>query len=76
MATKKTIPNPLPPGADQLDGVKQVTRAMEDYSYQVMTPRPRTTASGPGRAKANSSLQISGPRSCYATERGLADLGG
>ena len=36
MATNKTITNSLPPGTDQLDDVKQVTRAMEDYSYQVM----------------------------------------
>jgi hypothetical protein len=38
MATdNKTISMNLhPPGVDQLDGVKKVTRAMEDYSYQVM----------------------------------------
>jgi hypothetical protein len=33
----KTISMNLhPPGVDQLDGVKKVTRAIEDYSYQVM----------------------------------------
>jgi len=36
MTNSKTIPSTLPPGTDQLDSVKQVTRATEDYSYAVM----------------------------------------
>jgi hypothetical protein len=52
MATKKTIPNPLPPGVDQLDGVKQVTRAMEDYSYRVMDAQTANNRVGPGSDKS------------------------
>ena len=52
MATNKTIPNPLPPGVNQLDGVKQVTRAMEDYSYQVMDTQTSSNRVGPGSGKS------------------------
>ena len=51
MATNKTIPNRFPPGADQLNGVKQVTRAMEDYSYQVMDAQTANNRVGPGSKK-------------------------
>jgi hypothetical protein len=51
MATNKTIPNSLPPGADQLDGVKRVTRAVEDYSYQVMDAQTANNRVGPGSGK-------------------------
>jgi hypothetical protein len=49
--TNKTIPNALPPGADQLDGVKRVTRAAEDYSYQVMDAQTANNRVGPGSDK-------------------------
>jgi hypothetical protein len=48
MTTNKTIPNPLPPGTEQLDGVKRVTRAVEDYSYQVMDAQTANNCVGPG----------------------------
>jgi len=51
MATNKTIPNPLPPGTDQLGTVKQVTRATEDYSYQVMDAQTANNRVGPGSDK-------------------------
>jgi hypothetical protein len=51
MATNKTIPSALPPGADQLDGVKRVTRAVEDYSYQVMDAQTANNRVGPGSEK-------------------------
>jgi hypothetical protein len=51
MATK-TIPNALPPGADQLDSVKQVNRATEDYSYLVMDAQTANNRVGPGSEKS------------------------
>ena len=48
----KTIPvNLHPPGTDQLEGVKQVTRAMEDYSYAVMDAQTANNRVGPGSGK-------------------------
>jgi len=43
--------NMNPPGTDQLDGVKRVTRAMEDYSYQVMDAQTANNRVGPGSDK-------------------------
>jgi hypothetical protein len=51
MATNKTIPNPLPPGTEQLDAVKGVTRTVEDYSNQVMDAQTANNHVGPGRKK-------------------------
>jgi hypothetical protein len=51
MATNKTIPNPLPPGTEQLDAVKGLTRAAEDYSYQVMDAQTANNRVGPGSNK-------------------------
>jgi hypothetical protein len=51
MATNKTIPNALPPRTDQLDRVKGVTRAVEDYSYQVMDAQTAKNRVGPGSDK-------------------------
>jgi hypothetical protein len=51
MANNKTTPTELPPGTDQLDGVKRVTRAMEDYSYQVMDAQTANNRVGPGSDK-------------------------
>jgi len=49
----KTIPvNLHPPGTDQLNGVKQVTRAMEDYSYAVMEAQTANNRTGPGSDKS------------------------
>jgi hypothetical protein len=48
MAINKTIPNALPPGTEQLDTVKQVTRAVEDYSYQVMDAQTANNRVRPG----------------------------
>jgi hypothetical protein len=48
MATNKTIPNALPPGAEQLDTVKRATRAVEDYSYRVMNTQTANNRVGPG----------------------------
>jgi hypothetical protein len=48
----KTTPNALPTGTDQLDGVKQVTRTMEDYSYQVMDAQTANNRVGPGSDKS------------------------
>jgi hypothetical protein len=47
----KTIPNALPPGTNQLDGVKQVTHALEDYSYRVMDAQTANNRVGPGSDK-------------------------
>ena len=48
----KTIPaNMHPPGTDQLEGVKQVTRAMEDYSYAVMDAQTANNRVGSGSDK-------------------------
>jgi hypothetical protein len=52
MATRKTIPNPLPPGVEQLAVVKEVKRAMEDYSYQVMDAQTANNRVGPGSDKS------------------------
>ena len=52
MAANKTIPNALPSGAEQLDGVKRVTRAVEDYSYQVMDAQTANNRVGPGLDKS------------------------
>jgi hypothetical protein len=41
----------LPAGTDQLYGVKQVTRAMEDYSYEVMDAQTANNRVGPGSNK-------------------------
>jgi hypothetical protein len=54
MATNKTIPNPLPPGADQLETIKQGTRAVEDYSYQVMDAQTANNRVGPEYQKISS----------------------
>ena len=54
------VPNALPPGTKQLDAVKRVTRAVEDYSYQVMDGRLRTIASDPARIKPNKFAAASG----------------
>jgi len=51
MATNKTIPNAVPPGTEQLDTVKQVTRTVEDYSYQVMDAQTANNHVGPGKKK-------------------------
>ena len=51
MATSKTIPNALPPGTEQLNAVKGVTRAVEDYSYQVMDAQTANNHVGPGANK-------------------------
>jgi hypothetical protein len=51
MANDKTTPSALPPGTDQLDSVKRVTRAMEDYSYQVMDAQTANNRVGPGSDK-------------------------
>jgi hypothetical protein len=51
MATKQTIRNALPPGTEQLDTVKEVTRAVEDYSYQVMDTQTANNRVGPGSDK-------------------------
>ena len=49
----KTIPANLhPPGTDQLEGVKQVTRAIEDYSYAVMDAQTANNRGGPGLNKS------------------------
>jgi len=53
MATNKTIPNPRPPGTDQLGAVKQVTCAMEDYSYAVMDAQTANNRVGPSSNKSN-----------------------
>ena len=72
----KTIPaNAHPPGTDQLDGIKQVTRAMEDYSYAVMDAQTANNQVGPGRIKTNSLLQISGPALLLCHRARPADLG-
>ena len=52
MATSKTIPSALPPGTDQLDSVKQVTRTTEDYSYAVMDAQTANNRVGPGSNKS------------------------
>jgi hypothetical protein len=51
MANDKTTPTALPPGTDQLDSVKQVNRAAEDYSYQVMDAQTANNRVGPGSDK-------------------------
>jgi hypothetical protein len=51
MTTNKTIPNAVPPATDQLDTVKRVTRAMEDYSYAVMDAQTANNRVGPGSDK-------------------------
>jgi hypothetical protein len=46
MANNKTTPAALPPGTDH-----RVTRAMEDYSYQVMDAQTANNRVGPGSDK-------------------------
>jgi hypothetical protein len=48
----KTIPTALPPGIEQLNAVKGVTRAVEDYSYQVMDAQTANNRVGPGSNKS------------------------
>ena len=47
----KTIPNALPTGTDQLDTIKQGSRAMKDYSYRVMDAQTANNRVGPGSDK-------------------------
>jgi hypothetical protein len=49
----KTIPTALPPGIEQLNAVKGVTPAVEDYSYQVMDAQTANNRVGPGQTKVN-----------------------
>jgi hypothetical protein len=52
MATDNTIAMNLhPPGVDQLDGVKQVTRAFEDLIYETMDAQTKNNRVQPPQTK-------------------------
>jgi len=51
MATNKTIPNPLPPGAEQLAVVDDVTDQIETNSRTAMDRQTANNRVGPGSGK-------------------------
>ena len=51
MATNKTIPNPLPPAAEQLAVVDGVTGKIESISRAAMDRQTANNRVGPGRNK-------------------------
>jgi hypothetical protein len=51
MATNKTIPNPLPPGAEQLAVVDDVTGQIENVSRATMDRQTANNRVGPGANK-------------------------
>jgi hypothetical protein len=51
MATNKTIPNPLPPGAEQLVVVGDVTGQIETIARTAMDRQTANNRVGPGAKK-------------------------
>jgi len=51
MATNKTLPNPLPPGAEQLAVVDDVTSQIENVSRTAMNRQTANNRVGPGTNK-------------------------